>query len=219
MIINVPNGKTGALASATPLSFESTDNGKTYRSIVPILAVPNTSGAATDSSLIVNEVVDVTSQVETTSRGVRRILLKATMPYVSVSEQKCCGTDSSTVSVNTARTNESISCHLVFTIPSGAVKDFSSSGYPHDAVITKAYLVKYLIDTLLRTTSSVGNIPLEDDSDLTLPNVKVDAGVMSVSTVSYQDGVYQGFATPLERGLAGLTPLSNSTYGAKVSAG
>lgn len=197
------------------LQFESTDNGKTYRSIVPIAALPGHDNTAGD--LVVNEIVDITSEVETTKRGVRRILLKATMPYVSVTEQKCCGSTESTVSVNTARTNESMSCHIVFTIPAGAVKDAAAQGNTRDAVFTKVYLLQYLIQTLLRTDPTYGQASLETKVSTATLGETAGAVLYNGQTVFVDlptgEGVNGGYQAPLGRGIAGLLPLSNSTYG------
>nr|AMQ23525.1 hypothetical protein [Leviviridae sp.] len=160
MYLNLLNINSGA---KTSVEIPTTDNGAEFKALIPVLNTRLYGNVGTTDPLPAGASVStlpitVVGTSEQTARGVRRVLVKVEMPYASL--QKCsCESDSYTV--DTAKSGDPITMHVVLTLPKQAGIDLQGSGEERDAVFNRIVMLQYILESLIR--NQVGTEPLPEE--------------------------------------------------------
>lgn len=217
MNINIP---THTSADCT-LEIPTTDNGREFKTLVPVgngLAKVDAQGQYTLCESSTTLPVTVVGTTEETAKGLRRVLIKVSMPYVSVSEQANCCSDGTSLTTKVAG---DMSLHTVLTLPRAAVSDVTKGGVSQAAVAARIALLQSLLSTLVR----LGKAPASYDasagfvtSDYSSPALIYGEGEkkqLAIATYNGDDSGFFNADSPYMRGANLLAPfVSTGSYGA-----
>lgn len=217
MIINIPN----YLGSISAIEIPTVDNGREFKTLISVadgfIDVSSSGAFSVDTTTTLP--LTVVGTTEETSKGLRRILVKVTAPYVSVSEQQCCGSDTAT---RTTRMAGDMSMHIVLTLPRAAVQDVSKGGASQEAVAARVALLQNVLESLLR----LGDTPVAGDANAYVAGSNTpsllywadrDGGAVLGTGIKDPNAMthFFGPASPFMRGANLLAPFtSGGTYGA-----
>lgn len=242
---------TGGPADPNPSSLEIpvSNDGTRFETLVSLSAMPLIEGstgpqAALDNCIYSGKMA-VEARSESTTKGVRRILVKVELPYASV--MRCaCGQPSTTTSDTTgysidgARSGDTLSAHIVFTLPRGMGEDLQMTGATQTAALNQIVLIQNLLVSILRQSGELllnSDATIEDGSAtkasptgaaplqlaLTSSDAPVGGNILcnicskDISTDKGPDGVANALpdvTSIIQRGAALLKPiLSGGRYG------
>nr|UJQ84882.1 MAG: hypothetical protein 2 [Leviviridae sp.] len=152
---------TGASNGTKPTSLEIpvSNDGTRFETLVSLSAMPTVPSSSGPSAVLNNCIYSgkmaVEARSESTTKGVRRILVKVELPYASV--KRCaCGQSStpaenkSNYTIDGARSGDTLSAHLVFTLPRGLGEDLQMTGATQTAALNQIVLVQNLLVSILR---------------------------------------------------------------------
>lgn len=214
MYLNLLNIATGA---KTPVEIPTTDNGAEFKALIPVLNTRLSGNIGSNEPLPAGASVStlpltIVGTSEQTARGVRRVLVKVEMPYASL--QKCsCESDSYTV--DTAKSGDPITMHVVLTLPKQAGVDLQGAGEERNAVFNRIVILQYILESLIR--NGVGAEPMPEEVagnavKVGISDSKNAAGILAV--FSDEKAVLQ-LNSPFVRGASLLKPfVTDANYGA-----
>nr|UJQ85075.1 MAG: hypothetical protein 2 [Leviviridae sp.] len=239
-------GKT--TPGANSLEIPVSNDGTRFETLVslsamPVVMSPNGPQAALDNCIYSGKMA-VEARSEATTRGVRRILVKVELPYASVSRCACAEpkTDISPggYSIDGARSGDTLSAHIVFTLPRGMGEDLQMTGATQTAALNQIVLIQNLLVSILRQSGEQllnSDAPILSGSEtkespsgaaplqlaLTTAEAPLGANIMcnicdsDVSSNTGPDGVANALpdvTSIIQRGAALLKPiLSGGRYG------
>nr|UJQ85243.1 MAG: hypothetical protein 2 [Leviviridae sp.] len=242
---------TGGSADPNPSSLEIpvSNDGTRFETLVSLSAMPLVMGSSGPEAALDNCIYSgkmaVEARSESTTKGVRRILVKVELPYASVSRCACGQTSATTTdttgySIDGARSGDTLSAHIVFTLPRGMGEDLQMTGATQSAALNQIVLIQNLLASILRQngeqllnsdasvqegtaakTSPYGAASLQ--LALTASDAKVGGNILcnicnnDVTTTKGPDGVASALpdvTSIIQRGAALLKPiLAGGRYG------
>lgn len=171
--------------------------------------------------------VTVSSSAETSKNGVRRVLIKVSMPYMAL-DPNSAGTGNNLL-YSPTRSGRTLSAHVVFTLPREAVEDLKGQRVGSNGTLSAAnqlVLINVILTAIARVFGNGGHDQLEEYSALPVgadsiafryvpetntlepsPATTVNALVATVTDVT-------GPSSAMARALLGSVPLdADVTHG------
>lgn len=128
------------LDSRYDLEIPTTDNGTEFKTLVQFTPLP---------SKTVHGVLTIVGTSETTSKGLRRVLIKVELPYASFAACGC-GDDQASHQLDAAKSGASISLHMVLTLPAQAVTDLQGDTTQVKSVVNQIAILRTIMASLTR---------------------------------------------------------------------
>lgn len=182
---------TGGSNDSQPNSLEIpvSNDGTRFETLVSLSALPTVTGTGGPTAVLSNCIYSgkmaIEARSESTTKGVRRILVKVELPYASVMRCACGQTSASSsmsgYTIDGARSGDTLSAHLVFTLPRGLGEDLQMTGATQTAALNQIVLIKNLLVSILRQS---GEELLNSDASLT--NGSEGTGVSPSGAASLQ---------------------------------
>lgn len=163
--------------------------------------------------------VSVTTQAETSKGGVRRILVRVSMPYMALDPASVDG-NASNLTYSPTRSGRTISVHAVITLPREAVEDLRGQRVGSAGVASASGQIAMLQNTLIGILEPLGNrLDTED-----VPGTKFVIAALELdevnniltptaSSVGSEPGTTETMVTSADslvtRALLGSTPLNS----------
>lgn len=207
------------------VEIPTTDNGSEYKTLINVI-----NGMAPDFAPGIGDTlsqsmlpITIVGTSEQTARGVRRVLVKVELPYASLQQCNC---ESGSYNVDTAKSGDPITMHLVLTLPKQAGIDLQSSGTTRDAVFVRIAMLQYILESLVRINPRTVHLPQEPGSSTGTANYHVGLaggpqypGALTVVGKSANGEVILDAQSPLLRGASLLKPfLASGEYGVEAPA-
>lgn len=216
MYLNLLNISSGA---PTSVEIPTTDNGAEFKALIPVMNTRLSGNTGSTDPLPAGASVStlpitIVGTSEQTARGVRRVLVKVEMPYASLQKCSC---ESGSYTVDTAKSGDPITMHVVLTLPKQAGVDLQGSGEERDAVFNRIVMLQYILESLIR--NSVGREPLPEEvaGNAVKVGLTANQNAAGLLAVFSDENAVLELNSPFVRGASLLKPfVTDGSYGAQA---